>query len=195
MNPPVETPNPDTLFSIELTNGAQSIRDLYFKEGRGSLFTFKGTRILLQLTLAAILFSAIFYFLSFSSDQVSLVVIFVLANLAALTFLLGFVRNAIKYLKWKKAVNNMIKKAGSYRKVLLNVKSAGFEAIYDEQVVIEKWSNFQRATIEPTHIYLSQEGASYFFPARSMQPAEYEALAQTVRSNVASDRTGKEGSK
>ena len=35
MNPPVETPNPDTLFSIELTNGAQSIRDLYFKEGRG----------------------------------------------------------------------------------------------------------------------------------------------------------------
>ena len=44
-----------------------------------------------------------------------------------------------------------------------------FEAIYDEQVVIEKWSNFQRwATIEPSHIYLSQEGAELLFFSRQV---------------------------
>jgi hypothetical protein len=44
MNPPAETPSPDTLYSIELINGAQALRDLYFKEGRGSVFTYKKTR-------------------------------------------------------------------------------------------------------------------------------------------------------
>jgi hypothetical protein len=187
MTPPAETPNSDTLFSIELTNGAQSIKDLYFKEGRGSVFTYRKTRIPLQLTVVFIIISGLFYFLSLSSDRVPYVFIFTIASLSGIALLIRFLLNAGKYYKWKKAVKAMIKATASFKKVSLNVKASGFEAIYDDQVVIEKWVNFKRATISPTHIYLVQKEADYLFPANSMQESEYEALSQIVRSKIANE--------
>lgn len=187
MNPPVETSNPETLYSIELTNGAQALRDLYFQDGRGSVFTYKKTRGPLRLTALAVLFCTIYYFLSVASNQISYIVTFTIASVITFLILLWFLWNARTYFKWKKGVDETIKRADSFKKVRLNLKAGGFEAIYDDEVAIEKWSNFNRATISPTHIYLHQPGADYLFPASSMQPTEYEALAQLVRSNVAGE--------
>ena len=187
MNPPAETPNPDILYCIELTNGPQVLRELYFKEGRGSVFTYKKTRVPLLLTLLAALFCVLYYFLSAGSNQTSYIVTFTIASLITVLFLLRFLLHARAYYEWRKGVDKVIKRANSFKKVRLNIKASGFEAIYDEQVVIEKWSNFNRATISPTYIYLFQPGAGYLFPAGSMQPAEFEALAQLVRSKVANE--------
>ena len=85
----------------------------------------------------------------------------------------------------------MIKTMTSFKKVALNVRLSGFEAIYDDQVTIEKWTNFRRATISPTHIYLFQKEADYLFPANSIQEAEYVSLSQIVKSKVANEETGK----
>lgn len=184
MTPPAETPNSDTLISIELTNGAQSIKDLYFNEGKGSIFTYQKTRIPLQWAVVFVIIAVLFYFLSLSFDQVPYVFLFTISSLAGLVILIRFVLNAAKYFKWKKGVNVMIKTTAGFKKVALNVKSNGFEAIYDDQVVIEKWTNFNRATVSSTYIYLFQKDADYLFPASSMQQSEYEALSQIVRDQI-----------
>jgi len=190
MTPRDESPISDTVICIELTNGVQSIKELYFNEGKGSLFTYRKTRIPLQWTVVFIVISVLVYFLSLSSDQVPYVFIFTIASLIGL--LIRFLLNAGKYFKWKRAVNEMIKTTEGFKKVSLNVKSSGFEAVYDDQVVIEKWANFKRATISPTHIYLIQKEADYLFPASSMQESEYEALSQIVRSKIANEEADNE---
>jgi hypothetical protein len=185
MTPSDETLDSDTLFSIEPTNVAQSLRDLYFKEGKGSVFTYRSTRIPMLLTLIFIIFSALLYLLSLTHEQVSYVIVFTLSNLIWVWFLIRCLLNVKKYFKWRRAVDAMIKTVESYKKVCVNVKAFGFEAIYDDQIVIEKWGNFERATIVPTHIYLFQKGADYLFPAKSMKESEFEALSQIVRNNIA----------
>jgi hypothetical protein len=185
MTSSTKTPSSDPLFSIEPTNVGQCIKELYFKNGQGSVFTYSSTRVPFLLTVVFIILSTLFYLLSVSFNQVSYVVIFTLAGLFGIAMLVRFLVNAQKYYKWKKAVNAMIKTFDNYDKICLNLNSSGFEAVYDEQIVIEKWANFERATISPTHIYLVQQGADYLFPAKSMLESEYEALSQLVRSKVA----------
>lgn len=185
MTSAIETYDSDDLFSIEPTDVAQSLRELYFKEGKGSVLTYSGTRIPMLSTLIFIIFSALLYLLSLSHEQISYVVIFVFSNLIWIGLLIRSLLSVQKYFKWKNAVDRMIKTADSYKKVCVNVKAFGFEAIYDDHIVIEKWSNFERATIAPTHIYLFQKGADYLFPARSMKESEYEKLSQVVRNKIA----------
>ncbi|HEV9038798.1 MAG TPA: hypothetical protein VGQ51_19310 [Puia sp.] len=182
MEAPEQRTQSQISLSIELTDGAESIRKLYYAEGRGRILTFKPTKQLLRYTLLFALLSESFYLISLKSDQISLVVLFVLSTLATLTLVMVFLRHAGKYFKWKKSVKAMIKQADSYKKVSLIVNAQGFEARYDETVVIEKWSNFKRATLAPTHIFLFGDNAqNYLFPANAMEPSQYEAITQLAR--------------
>ena len=142
MNPPAETPNPDILCCIKLTNGADALNELYFKEGRRSVFTYKKTRAPLRLTLLVPLFCILYYFLSAASNQTSYIVTFTIANFIGVICLIWFLKNARAYFKWRKRVKEMITRVSSFKQVYLNIKASGFEAVYDDEVVIEKWSNF-----------------------------------------------------
>jgi len=151
MEAPEQRTQSQISLSIELTDGAESIRKLYYAEGRGRILTFKPTKQLLRYTLLFALLSESFYLISLKSDQISLVVLFVLSTLATLTLVMVFLRHAGKYFKWKK-------------------------------FVIEKWSNFKRATLAPTHIFLFGDNAqNYLFPANAMEPSQYEAITQLAR--------------
>lgn len=192
MTLPDETPNSNTLVSIELTNSGKYMKEVYFKDGQGSVFTYRTTRKQLKWTLILAVVCAIFYIVSLSFDQVAYVMIFTITGFFGAISLIWFLLNAQKYFKWKTAVNMSIKEADSYKKALLNVKSGGFEAIYDDQVVIEKWANFDRATIGPTHIFLVNKETNYIFPSNCMKDSEYEALSQIVRSKVGNEETNSE---
>jgi hypothetical protein len=189
---PDEAPDSNTLFSIELINLAQSMKEVYFNEGQGSVFTNGKTRNQLRWTIVLMVLSTIFYFISRHIDQVAYVVIFTISGYFAVFSFIWFLLKARKYFQWKTAVNTMIRDARSFQKISLNVKSSGFAATYDEQVVIEKWENFNRVTIGPTYIYLAQKEANYFFPANSMKESEYEALTQIVRSKAGNENAATE---
>jgi len=108
-----------------------------------------------------------------------------LSSLVTVTLLVVSIRNATKYFSWKKQVNDVIEKAGSYKKVCLNANRQGFDTAYDGTLVIETWSNIKRGTVSPTHIFLAgDDGQNFLFPAKSMQPYEFEQPSQLVRACV-----------
>ncbi len=89
MEPSVESAKPDILFSIELTNGMQSIKELYFIEGRGSIFSHKHTKAVLLATFIFILLSGLFYLLSYS-DKIVWIFLFCMAVMARGRLLIYF---------------------------------------------------------------------------------------------------------
>lgn len=179
-----EAPKSNYLISIELTNTAQFMKEVYFKDGQGSVFTYRETRDQLLRTLGLAALSGVFYVLSVFFEPVTYVAIFtILGFLAAVSFI-WFLSNARKYFLWKASVDWAIKKAESYKKVALNVQANGLEVVSDDQIVIERWTNFNAATIGPTHILLSHKVTNYVFPAKSMKESEYEELSRIVRHKV-----------
>jgi ABC-type multidrug transport system fused ATPase/permease subunit len=179
-----ESANPDTLFSIELTNGMQSIKDLYFIEGRGSIFSYKHTKTVLLATLIFVLLSGLFYLLSYS-DKIVWIFLFCMAVMIVVICLFIFSIRAKKYFRWKKWVNAYLKELSKYEKQYLNLNSHSFEVVNEDETVIEKWNNIRKVSISHTHITLNSEtGALYLLPAKSMEASKYEELKEFIRQRM-----------
>lgn len=184
MEPSVESANPDTLFSIELTDGMQSIKDLYFIEGRGSIFSYKHTKTVILTTFIFVLLSGLFYLLSYS-DKVVWIFLFCMTVMIVVICLFVFYLRAKKYFQWKKGVNAYLKELSKYEKQYLNLNSHSFEVVNEDETVIEKWKNIRKASISHTHITLNSEtGALYLFPAKSMEASKYEKLKEFIRQKM-----------
>jgi MFS family permease len=184
MEPSAEFANPNTALSVELTNGMLSIKELYFIEGRGSIFSYKHTKTVLLATLIFLLLSGLFYLLSYS-DKIVWIFLFCVALIVAIFCLFIFSIRAIKYFRWKEGVNEYLKKLSKYEKQYLNLNSHSFELINEDETVIEKWRNIRKASILPTHITLNSEtGALYLFPAKSMEASKYEELKAFLRQKM-----------
>jgi c-di-AMP phosphodiesterase-like protein len=180
MEPSAEYSSPDTVFSIELTNGMQSIKELYFTRGRGSVFSYKHTKAVLLTSFIFILFSGLFYLLSFS-NKIEWVVLFSLTNMVVVVCLIIFSMRARKYFKWKNSVNEYLRQLSKYEKQYLNLNSQCFEVVNEDETVIEKWKNIRKASISPTHITLNSEtGTIYLFPAKAMGESKYAELKDFI---------------
>ena len=174
----------DTILSIELTNGAKSIKELYYANGNGSVFTYKPTKKALLGTLIFALLSGLFYLLSFS-NQVAWIFLLVLALGGVVVYLLIFSYRAKYYFEWKRGASTYLKQVSKYDKQLLTLNTHSFELTNEDETVIEKWNNIRKISISSTHIMLNSEsGPQYLFPARSMEAPKYETLKEFIRQKM-----------
>jgi hypothetical protein len=184
MDNSAEAAGPDTILSIELTNGAKSIKEIYYANGNGSVFTNKPTKKALLGTLIFTLLSGLFYLLSFS-NQVAWIFLLVLALGGVVVYLLIFSYRAKYYFKWREGVSAHLKQVSKYDKQFLTLNDHSFELTNKDKTVIEKWKNVRKAFLSSTHMMLNCEsGSQYLFPAGSMEAAKYEALKEFVRQKM-----------
>ena len=175
-----EFADPGISFSIELINGMEAIRELYYSGGRGSIFTYKPTRTVLVTSSIFILLSGICYLFSLS-NKVEWVVLFVVNVIMALFFLFRFSQVAKKYFQWMKGVDEYLKKLSKYEKQTLTLYHNSFELSNSDETVIEKWTNIRKTSFLSSHITLnSATGTLYLFPAKSMKDSEYEYLKEFI---------------
>jgi hypothetical protein len=75
----------------------------------------------------------------------------------------------------------MLKEMAKFETQSLNINDQSFELINGDQVEIEKWHGIKKASITSTYIFLTSEsGSNYIFPAKSMDPADYEMLKDFI---------------
>jgi hypothetical protein len=186
------TVNPGSIFCIELTNGFQSIKEIYFANGNGSVFTYRQTKTALLAALAFAVLSGFFYLLSFT-NQVVWIFLLDLSVWAVVGFILVFSFRAEKYFKWKKGVRTYLKELSKYDKQYLNLTELSFELINTDETIIEKWKNISKVSISPTHIKLNSEsGSNYLFPAKSMEASKYEKLKEFISRKMKDTATNNE---
>ncbi|MDO6435704.1 hypothetical protein Q4E93_34135 [Flavitalea sp. BT771] len=180
----IELTGSDTVSSIKLTNGAQSIKEIYFADGKGSIFSYKPTKALLIAAIIFTVLSGVFYLLYFSY-QVAWAFFFCATAVAVVYCLYLFSIRAKQYIQWKNGVNLYLKEVAQYEKQYLNLKLHSFEVVNDDETIIEKWSNIRRVSISPIRILLNSEsGSEYLFPSKSMEAAEYDELKKFIRQKI-----------
>jgi len=153
MNKVAESPGPGPAYSIELSNGAASLKEIYYANGNGNIFSYPPTRDTIRIAFGLGVTAQFFYFLS-SSNKIGFVVCFTVALIAAIIYLAAFLWRANKYLKWKKGVDAYLHQVDELGNQQLSLNLLTFELINKKETVIEKWSNIKKVRITPVCIYL-----------------------------------------
>ena len=98
MNEIAETRGPGTTHSIELSNGAASLKEIYYVNGNGKIFSYPPTRDTIRMAVGLVVIAQFFYLLS-SSNKIGFVVCFTVTLIAAIVYLAAFLWRANKFLK------------------------------------------------------------------------------------------------
>lgn len=182
--PPPEELLPALPYSINLVNSEQATRDVYYINGRGSIFTYRPTKRALTLLIGGVLLTPLFYLLAFS-NQVMWTFLLCLAGAGTILALLIFLYMAYKYFKWNNSVRACIREVAKQKNAVLHLHSNSFELASDDNSVIEKCEQINKVSITKAYIlfYIGPE-VWYLFPAASMTPVEFDVLTQYVRSKM-----------
>jgi hypothetical protein len=180
MDSSIQPTEADPFVSIELTDARESIKELYYTQGRGSIFSYKKTKRPLIAMVSFAVLSGFGYFLSFS-NQIGWVVLLVLSVFFLAGSLFIFSVKARQYFQWKSKITVYTDWLSNYGTVSLRLRAHTFELIFDDDSTIENWRNLKKASILSTHIQLNcDSGSQYLFPARCMGPENYELLKQFI---------------
>jgi hypothetical protein len=181
MDPSEETPNFNIPYFIDLSNGKEAMKEIYFVNGKGSFVSNRPTRNPLIALIILLLLAGFFYLLSLS-NKINLIVLFTLTVILALWALIVFVRQMKAYLQWKNGVDAYLKELGKFEKQTLNLNQQSFELVNEKDTIIEKWAAITKASIRPTHITLyGGSQPKYMFPAKAMSASNYRILKEIVR--------------
>ena len=184
MTPFSEATDAGQSLTIQLTNGAQAVREIYFADGRRNVLSYNLTRGPLMRAVLFAGLSALFYLLSFS-NQVSWIFLLYLSMLGFVTFAVAFTYRANKYFEWKRSVNKYLKEIASHKEWSLTLRGQTFEVVNENATSIEKWQNIKKASLSATRVILTSEsGDQYLFPAKAMDEKDYEALSLFVKEKV-----------
>jgi hypothetical protein len=183
-----ESPDPSRTNAIELSNGASSLKEIYYANGKGKIFSYPPTRDTIRMAFGLGVTAQFFYFLS-SSNKIGFVVCFALALIAATIYLAAFLWRANKFLKWKKGVDTYLHQVDELGNQQLSLTPLTFELINKKETVIEKWSAIKKVSITPTLITMNSEsGTNYMFPAKAMNQSDYQFLQDFIRQRIHSSQ-------
>ena len=184
-----EPPDPRIAYTIELSNGASSLKEIYYANGRGKILSYPPTRNTIRMVGGLAVTSQFFYLLS-SSNKIGFVVCFTVTLIAAIVYLAAFLWRANKYLKWKKGVENYLRQVDELGNQQLSLNPLTFELINKKEMVIEKWSAIKKVSITPALITLNSEsGSTYLFPAKAMAQSNYQLLQDFIRKRMHSSQS------
>lgn len=165
---------------IAISNYIESIRQLYFKEGKGKLITYKPIRYhffyfsLLTLVIIAFLFVAI--------NSNKYIFVTALGCLLTLGYLVFIMVQIFNYFKWKTSVESYLENLKEFNESEILLTENSFELLSANSSFIEKWSDVREVKSFNDHIsFQIREVSQYIFPAASMSNQEFQELVAFVK--------------
>jgi hypothetical protein len=178
--------------TIKLAYDPAHIKEIYYRNGQGSMFTYQPTRKVLTILFIILLLTAIVYFFTYQSPTLRWVsVLGIIALVVA-----GIKGSKVigVYQKWKKQTDKYVEDMGRYKSYSIRLTLHAFEMLMDENTFIEKWENIRSLEINDSYIVLYKTADStYLLPAKSMRQNEFESLKDFIRNKIMASTT--DGSK
>ena len=170
---------------IELKNGFESCREIYFKNGQESFFSWKEAQIPLVRTIFFLSCTVLFYFLSVKYSEIVwifLLVVFVFITLISI-YVLG--RLARQYFKWKIGIDAHLKGLRNYDTQVLTLTAGCVELKNVDETSFHKWENINHVSIKSDYLSMTgKDGTTYLFPKKAMEPGEFDLLAEYIRTKM-----------
>lgn len=174
--------------TIKLRYDPAHIKEIYYRNGQGSMLTYKPTRKVVIVLLVILLLTAIMYFFTYQSPVLRWIPI--LGIIALVVAAIKGSKVIGDYQKWKKQTEKYLEDLGRYSSYSIRVTLNAFEMLMDESTFIEKWENIRSLEINDSYIVLYKTADStYLLPARSMRQNEFESLKDFIRNKIMASTT------
>lgn len=168
--------------TIELNTNVHFFKEIFFKNGQGSVFRNNLTKMSFRTTLFLALMTIGFYFLGVENADLSwLFIIFLVFTFIAFIF---FAIAAVKFNSWKKTVKAYLNNVEVIKESKLTLREDLFKLQVDEKTIIERFSVIKKVTINPTYISIYGQDEHYLFPSKSMKPEEYSFFITCLKDRV-----------
>lgn len=165
---------------ISITNYIENIRQLYFKEGKGNLMTYKPIRYYFLYFSLLVMVIVTFLFVAINSNKYIFVT--ALGCLLTLGYLVFIMVQIFKYFRWKKSVESYLEGLKEFNKAEILLNENSFELLSANSSLIEKWSDVREIKCFNDHIsFQIREVSQYIFPAASMSNQEFQVLVTFIK--------------
>ena len=168
--------------NIQLRFSANHFREIYYRNGQGSIFTNKPFRNVIIIPIALIIFTGIIYLLSIKFQGISWL-IGVGSILIVGTGIYAAMAIA-KYSKWKIGIEKYLKNLNKYKSYKLSVTDGAIEVSLDSETIINKWENITSAFVGDECVLYIHQKPFYIFPAKSMESFEFQKLKEAIREKI-----------
>jgi hypothetical protein len=173
---------------IELKDGFSTIRDLYFRNGNESIFTYQKTKRPIFITSIFATLSIALYFIEFRYPDTSWIFIFIVCFLITIVGAFYLVINGRKYLMWKKKIDNYLEKLRKYKSQWLLLTPQTIEISNSDEITIERWETIKYVSIYPDFISMGSDNHGlYLFPKKSMESDQYTDLKDFIKLAMKND--------
>ncbi len=172
---------------IDLINGYEHLKEFYYQNGNGSIFTCKDTKTPVFKAIVSVLVSVILYGITLSFPNVGWIFLTILASIVSVICIMNVIKPGRQYLKWKYSVEKLLSRVKKYEVQHLKVTNDYIEMSNSDESVVDKWNSAIHATLKPDSIYLKiNEQTTYIFPKKSMKPDEFVSLTKFIRAKIES---------
>jgi len=168
---------------IQLKYNPDFFRELYYKNGQGSIFTYDATKKPIFISSFFITMTIILYFISLRNSSLSWLL--VIGSLAILFCLVYTSIVIVKYQRWKNNIEQYLQKLSPDDIYALNLTERSVEVVIGSSITIETWDVFKKVHIESDYLSLQKEKeTAYIFPAKSMNENDFKTLSDFVREKI-----------
>ncbi len=169
--------------SIELTFRENDFKEIYYRDNNKIFFVYPPAKKIVVRFLIIVAISIIIHFSSFIYPSINGLLYF--CSLGLVICLIQLIAEGFVYFSWKQKIQHYINELLNSSYFKLNLFQNSFEYVRDDETVIEKWDNIKSAKIEDDYASLSTiDNTDYLFPAKSMQPEEYEKLIIIIKEKL-----------
>ena len=173
---------------IELKDGYNALKEIFYQNGSGNLHTWKGTKGPFYVTLIFCVLSMIFFLAAMQSPETHWIVLTILTFVTAIFSGIVLVIRSIKYITWKKSIESYLAEVRKYDSQWLTLNPHTLQISNSDETIIEKWENIKQVSIKRDYISLKGDSQiSYIFPEKSMTPEQFITLQEFIRKVINKD--------
>jgi hypothetical protein len=170
---------------IDLINGYENLKEFYYKNGNGSIFTCKDTKIPILKSGICLLVTIVLYFIAILSPQIGWIFLVAIFSVSSIILIIDTVKTCGQYLKWKHSVESILDKIKKYKVQQLKLTNDFIEVSNSDERFMDRWDAVKQATMKLDSILLNTDSrATYIFPAKSMKPEEFVSLTNFIKAKI-----------
>ncbi len=162
---------------------AAYVKEIYYRNGQGSLFTYQPTRKVLTRLFVILIITAVVLTATYQSPVLRWI-----AAIGVIVFIIAAAKSSkviSNFQKWKKQTEVYIRDMARYKSYSIRLTLNAFEMEMGENTFIEKWNNIKTFEITDSYIVLYKTADStYLLPAKSMRQHEFESLKDFIKNKI-----------
>jgi hypothetical protein len=172
---------------IELKNGYEALKEIYFQDGKASILTYKWTKTPIVVSSLFVLLSLTFFFVALVYPETGWIFLMTICALIALTGIVFCGIRIKKFTSWRNSIQSYLESIRKYEYYSLTLSAHTFELSNSDETFIEKWENIRSVSIRHEFISIKSTDHSYILPEKSMTADEYVEVQNYIKQRMNDD--------